>query len=139
MENLQDVAADSLLGEAMATRPLVLMAGEVLKNSALEARHGVKAESYIKLSEQLFEKWDERAAWSETRYGGMITVVHTLGQRLARALFQYATGKITAAGKARFRNSRPKRRPLEREGQGKAQAGSQAAARGKPRAPRKRR
>jgi len=79
VDNLQDVTADSLLGEAMAFRPLVLMSGEVLKDPALKAKYGAKARSYISLAEQLFEKWDKRAAWRETEGGGMITVVHTFG------------------------------------------------------------
>ena len=60
-----DFTTDNQLGEAMLLRPMVLMAGEVLKTPALKARYGGKAEQYVKLSEQVFAKWDKRGAWRE--------------------------------------------------------------------------
>ena len=89
VDNLDDFYADSLLGEAMALRPVVLMAGEILKTPALKAKYGAKAESYIKLSEQVFEKWDKRGAWRDTKGGGAISVVLPFG-------IDKATGKWTA-------------------------------------------
>ena len=65
---------DSLLGEAMALRPLVLMAGEIQKNSALKARFGTKADSYLKLGENTFEKWKARGCWREVKDGGVWVV-----------------------------------------------------------------
>jgi hypothetical protein len=79
VDNLDDYKADSMLGEAMALRPIVLMAGEMLKDPALEKKYGPKARGHIKLSEDIFEKWDKRGAWRETKDGGMITVVLPFG------------------------------------------------------------
>lgn len=79
VDSLDDFAADSLLGEAMCLRPVVLMSAEVLRTPALKEKYGAKAESYIKLAEQVFEKWDKRGAWRETEGGGMITVVLPFG------------------------------------------------------------
>jgi hypothetical protein len=79
VDRLQAVTADSLLGEAMAMRPLVLMSGKLLEDPALKARYGAQAEKHLRLSERLFEKWDKRNAWRETKDGGMITVVHAFG------------------------------------------------------------
>jgi 3-methyladenine DNA glycosylase AlkD len=59
--------------------------------------------------------------------------------RAARLIFQYATEEMTAAGKARFRSSRPKPGLLKPEERGKARARNSAAARSKPRAPGRRR
>ena len=58
----------------MFLRPMVLMAGEILKTPALKEKYGAKAEEYIKLSEQMFEKWDSRGAWRETKEGGLWVV-----------------------------------------------------------------
>ena len=63
--------SDSELGEAMFLRPMLLMAGEILKTPALKEKYGAKAEEYIRLSEQMFEKWDSRGAWRETKEGGI--------------------------------------------------------------------
>jgi len=56
---------DSMLGEAMMLRPMVLMADEVLKTPALETKWGGKARSYLELAERTFEKWDSRDAWRD--------------------------------------------------------------------------
>jgi hypothetical protein len=79
VDHLDDFYADSLLGEAMILRPVVLTSIEILKNPALKEKYGAKAESYIKLSEQIFEKWDRRGAWRDTEGGGVITVVLPFG------------------------------------------------------------
>ena len=65
---------DSELGEAMFLRPLARMAGEILKTPALRKEYGAKAEEYLRLSEQTFEKWDSRDAWRETKEGGLWVV-----------------------------------------------------------------
>ena len=79
VDDLDDFNADSMLGEAMALRPVVLMAGEILKTPALKEKYGVKAESYIQLSEQIYEKWDQRGGWRETKGGAVISVVLPYG------------------------------------------------------------
>ena len=70
----RDLLADSLLGEAMGLQPLALMADTILKTPALKAKHGAKAEEFIKLNEQVFEKWDTRCAWREVKEGGVWVV-----------------------------------------------------------------
>jgi len=66
-----DRFSDDTLGEAMLFRPLVMMAGEILKTPALKKDYGAKAEEYIRLSEEVFKKWDSRGAWRETKEGGL--------------------------------------------------------------------
>jgi len=78
VDNLDSFNADSLLGEAMALRPLVLMSGEILRDPALAARYGDKAQSYLKLARSIFEKWDKRGAWRPSGEG-MISVVLPFG------------------------------------------------------------
>jgi hypothetical protein len=65
---------DNLLGEAMGLRPVVLMADTVLKTPALREKYGRKAEEYIKLAEQIFEKWRQRGCWREVTPGGLWVV-----------------------------------------------------------------
>lgn len=79
VDSLDDFNADSLLGEAMALRPIVLMAGEILRTPALKEQYGAKAQSYLDLSERIFEKWEARGAWRDTENGGGITVVLPFG------------------------------------------------------------
>jgi hypothetical protein len=79
IDNLDELNTDSMLGEAMALRSIVLMSIEILKTPALKAKYGDKAESYIRLSELIFEKWDKRGAWRDSGDGGLITVVLPLG------------------------------------------------------------
>ncbi len=79
VDDLDEFNADSMLGEAMALRPVVLMAGEILKTPALKEKYGVKAESYIKLSEKIYEKWDQRGGWREAKGGTIISVVLPYG------------------------------------------------------------
>lgn len=75
VDDLDSYDADSLLGEAMALRPLVLMAARIRKDAALTARYGDKAGAWIRLAEQVFEKWDARGAWRETDAGGIWVVL----------------------------------------------------------------
>lgn len=89
VDKLNQYDADSLLGEAMALRPITLMSAEILKTPALKEKYGAKAEAYLKLSEQTYEKWDGRGAWRETKDGGTITVVMPFG-------IDEKTGKWTA-------------------------------------------
>ncbi len=65
---------DSLLGEAMGLRPIVLMAQEILKAPALRARFGSRAEAWLTLAGQVFEKWDARGGWREVKEGGLWVV-----------------------------------------------------------------
>ena len=71
---VEDFTTDSQLGEAMLLRPMVRLAGEILRSPALKEKYGDKAEQYIKLSEQIFEKWDSRSAWREVKEGGLWVV-----------------------------------------------------------------
>ena len=73
-----DLFTDNILGEAMALRPVVLMAGEILKTPALKQKYGTKATGYIKLAEEVFQKWDSRGCWREVKDGG-VWVVPTFG------------------------------------------------------------
>jgi hypothetical protein len=75
VDHLDRLFGDSMLSDAMVFRSIVRMSGEVLKTPALKKKHGTKAESYLKLAEQLYEKWDKRGGWRETKDGGMISVV----------------------------------------------------------------
>jgi len=72
--SVKDFTTDNQLGEAMALRPMVLMAGDILKNPALKAKYAKKAEEYIRLSEEVFRKWDSRGAWREVKEGGLWVV-----------------------------------------------------------------
>jgi hypothetical protein len=79
VDNLDRLFGDSMLAEAMVFRPTVLLSGEILKAPALKEKYGAKAESYLKLAEQLCEKWVKRGGWRETKDGGMISVVGYYG------------------------------------------------------------
>jgi hypothetical protein len=94
VDDLDNFNADSMLGEAMALRPVLLMAQEIRKTPALKAKYGTKADSYVKLSEQVYEKWNTRGGWRETQDGGMITVVMPFG-------IDAKTGKWTAGYQTR--------------------------------------
>ena len=66
--------ADSLLGEAMLLRPVVLVAQEILKTPALETKWGAKADEYVKFAENIFRKWDSRDCWRTVKDGGLWVV-----------------------------------------------------------------
>jgi hypothetical protein len=74
IDHLDEFYADSMLGEAMVLRYVVLMSDQMLKTPSLAEKYSARAKSYIKLAEQVFEKWDKRGAWRDTAGGGMITV-----------------------------------------------------------------
>jgi len=63
--------ASSLLGEAMAFRPVVLMAAEILRTPQLESRWGGEARRFLDLAARAFEKWDSRGGWREAKGGGV--------------------------------------------------------------------
>jgi hypothetical protein len=70
----EDFLTDSLLGEAMGFRPLVLMADEIRKTPMLKAKFGVQADHWLELAAQVFDKWDQRGCWREARDGGVWVV-----------------------------------------------------------------
>jgi hypothetical protein len=70
----KEYSADSLLGEAMMLRPVVLMAEVIRTTPALAAKWGEKAQSYVKLAEEIFQKWDSRDCWREAKGGGLWVV-----------------------------------------------------------------
>ena len=70
----QDLYTDSLLGEAMGLCPVVLMGDQILKTPALKGRFGPQAEAYLKLAEQVFDKWDSRGCWRQVKDGGLWVV-----------------------------------------------------------------
>lgn len=65
---------DSLLGEAMALRPVVLATAEIQRDSALQKQFGSQAHSYVALAEKTFEKWVARGCWREMKEGGIWVV-----------------------------------------------------------------
>lgn len=67
-------SADSLLGEAMLLRPVVLMAARIQESSSLRDKYGVKAGEYIDFAERIFTKWDSRHCWREVQEGGVWVV-----------------------------------------------------------------
>jgi hypothetical protein len=69
-----DFSTDNQLGEAMAFRPIVLMADTIRKTPALRQKHARKAGEYLALAEQLFEKWDARGCWRDVQHGGLWVV-----------------------------------------------------------------
>ena len=79
VDNLDDYYADSFLGDAMVFRPIVLMAHEMITDPALREKYGAKGESYLKLAEQIYDKWVKRGGWRETANGGMISVTLPYG------------------------------------------------------------
>jgi hypothetical protein len=61
---------DVEVGDALFFRPVVQMAGEILKTPSLKEKYGAKAEEYLKVSQQMFDKWESRGAWRDTKLGG---------------------------------------------------------------------
>jgi len=92
----KEISADSLLGEAMMLRPIVLMADEILKTPALREKWGAKARSYLDLAEETFKKWDSRDCWREVKGGG-VWVVPAFGIDLQTGQWSagYANRKTT--------------------------------------------
>ncbi|MGD0999517.1 MAG: hypothetical protein ABSA67_02355 [Candidatus Brocadiia bacterium] len=79
VDNLNEYNTDSFISDAMVFRPIVLLAREMTTNPALKEKYGAKGESYLKLAEQLYEKWVKRGGWREIEDGGMISVVLPFG------------------------------------------------------------
>jgi hypothetical protein len=74
-DDLNYYYADSMLGDAAAFRPIVLMAYQMTTNPLLKATYGAKGQSYLALAETLYQKWVWRGGWRDTTYpGGMISV-----------------------------------------------------------------
>ncbi|NLF32586.1 MAG: hypothetical protein GX591_17055 [Planctomycetes bacterium] len=94
VDSLDDYNADSLLGEAMVLRPLVILSAQILKDPKLKAAYGQKAAGYIALSEQIFQKWTRRGAWRDTANGGAVSLVMPYG-------LDPATGAWTAGYETR--------------------------------------
>jgi hypothetical protein len=63
--------SDSLLGEAMALRPAMLAARDILRDPALKEKFGQRARAWLKLAESTFEKWLARDCWREVKEGGV--------------------------------------------------------------------
>ena len=64
-------AADSMLGDAMMLRPVVLLSAEVLKTPALQSTWGDRARSQLDFAGQTFKKWDSRDCWRTVKDGGV--------------------------------------------------------------------
>lgn len=79
VDHLDGFYADSMLGEAMALTPIIRMADEIKKTPLLKEKYARQADNYMKVAEQIFEKWDSRGAWRKTDAGGAITVVLPFG------------------------------------------------------------
>jgi hypothetical protein len=71
---MPDFVTDNMLGEAMGLRPIVLMADTIRKTPALREKYARKAEQYVALAEQVFEKWDARGCWRPVENGGVWVV-----------------------------------------------------------------
>ncbi|HWF17971.1 MAG TPA: hypothetical protein VG754_01815, partial [Verrucomicrobiae bacterium] len=84
---------DSLLGEAMALRPVVLMAKEIQRIPALREKYADRANAWLELAGRNFEKWDSFDCWREVKEGGL-WVVPEFG-------VDSATGKWTDSYKQR--------------------------------------
>ncbi|MDB6020681.1 MAG: hypothetical protein JWQ04_538 [Pedosphaera sp.] len=67
----KEYSSDSLLGEAMALCPVVLMSREIQKTPALEKKWGAKAAAYLEMAGRIFEKWNSRNCWREVKEGGL--------------------------------------------------------------------
>ena len=76
--SVKPFTTDNQLGDAMFLTPMVRMAGQVQKTPALKAKYGAKAAEYLKLSEQMYDKWIARGAWRDVKEGGLL-VVPTFG------------------------------------------------------------
>ncbi len=79
VDNLDGFYADSMLGEAMALRPILLMASSIQGDPALRSRFGEAAGSHVDLARRIHEKWERRAAWRATADEGMISIVLPYG------------------------------------------------------------
>lgn len=71
---MPDLYIDNQLGEAMALRPIVLMASVILRTPSLQERYGQKANGYLEFAGQIFRKWDARGCWRQVQGGGVWVV-----------------------------------------------------------------
>lgn len=69
-----EYSADSLLGEAMLWRPVVLASAEIIKTPALQLKWGGKARAYLEAAARIFQKWDSRGCWRTVKDGGLWVV-----------------------------------------------------------------
>lgn len=69
-----EYSADSLLGEAMLLRPMVLMAAHIRKTPALATKWNANASELLKLAEDVFQKWSSRDCWRDVKDGGVWVV-----------------------------------------------------------------
>ncbi|HSW00933.1 MAG TPA: hypothetical protein VLI39_12220 [Sedimentisphaerales bacterium] len=74
MDAAERFNTDSLLGEAMLLRPIVLMAAEILRTPTIQEEYALKARTYLDLGERIFDKWDSRGCWREVPEGGLWVV-----------------------------------------------------------------
>ncbi|MGO9545647.1 MAG: hypothetical protein ACLPPF_12750 [Rhodomicrobium sp.] len=93
----KDFKADSLVGEAMLLRPIVLMAQEIASTPALAVQWGTRAQAYLALAETMFQKWDTRECWRETGNGGL-WVVPSWGIDLQTGKWSGGYGERKTAG-----------------------------------------
>ena len=92
----KEYSADSLLGEAMMLRPVVLMAEEIRRTPALAAKWSDKAQSYLQLAEEIFQKWDSRDCWREVKEGGLWVVpAYGIDRQTGKWSAGYAERKTT--------------------------------------------
>lgn len=94
VDDLKSYYADSLLGEAMALRPIVLLSAEILKDPALRGAYGEKAQSYIEVAKSIFDKWEKRGTWRRVD-NGVVAVVLPFG-------IDQSTGRWTDNYRNRF-------------------------------------
>ena len=89
-------SADSLRGEAMMLRPIVLMASHIRKTPPLTAKWGTKATELLKLAEDTFQKWDSRDCWREVKDGGVwIVPAYGIDKQTGQWSKGYADRKTT--------------------------------------------
>jgi hypothetical protein len=72
---LDKLDTDSLLGEAMALRAIVWASTAIRSDPRLAERHERRAEDYLKLSRDTFDKWERRGAWRRAGQGEISIVV----------------------------------------------------------------
>ena len=79
VDHLNDFFADSMLGEAMALRPITLMAGTIARTPAPLRNTARRPMTTSDLSEQIFDKWNTRGGWRETTANEMISIYLPFG------------------------------------------------------------
>src|SRR5262249_51344560 len=72
--DVKEYTADSLVGEAMLLRPVVVMATQVRRSPALFPQWQSWAQSALDFAEQNFKKWESRGCWREVKEGGLWVV-----------------------------------------------------------------